>query len=289
MSSSDEILRAITNDGAFRVIAGYLSETIDNVLRVQSIGPNFHCAMGELLLGAALVRETTAPNRRVQFARQYQSGTKLIADSHADGMNRGIIENIADSKRSSSLTVSYSLRGGALYQSVVDTKDTSDMASILVNYMETSEQIVCVIQIASQTDALTPASRSGNDPKKNKSIACMGFIVQLLPEAEEHHLREMVGHLEEMPTCQQLLAEGKTPREVIDRILSGQEYTELAASPLFHGCTCSRERFFAAMAGVDQQELKEMAADKKPTELQCDVCKTYYHYPPEEIGALIKE
>ena len=66
MDSTDSVLRAITDDGAFRVIVARTTDTVQNVLKAQGAqGPTAR-HLGDLVTGAVLFRETMAPNLRVQ-------------------------------------------------------------------------------------------------------------------------------------------------------------------------------------------------------------------------------
>src|SRR5688500_245017 len=62
--SSDTVLRAITDDGAFRVITARTTDTVRGAVDVQGATGSTARAFGELLTGAILYRETMAPQLR---------------------------------------------------------------------------------------------------------------------------------------------------------------------------------------------------------------------------------
>ena len=66
MDSTDSVLRAITDDGAFRVIVARTTDTVQHVLSAQGAQGNTGKNLGDLVTGAVLFRETMAPNLRVQ-------------------------------------------------------------------------------------------------------------------------------------------------------------------------------------------------------------------------------
>src|SRR5690606_34530448 len=86
-------LRAITNDGAFRVMVARTTGMVrEAVQRQAAVGSNA-AAFGDLLTATVLFRETMAPQLRVQglLRGAGDSGT-LIADSQAGGSTRGLIQ-----------------------------------------------------------------------------------------------------------------------------------------------------------------------------------------------------
>src|SRR5690242_8453658 len=89
---TDSVLRAMTDDGAFRVITIRLTDTVARALQAQEAVGESGKHLGELLTGAVLVRETMAPTHRVQalFRTQDRRG-QMVADAHPDGGNRGLL------------------------------------------------------------------------------------------------------------------------------------------------------------------------------------------------------
>src|SRR6266511_2418355 len=80
---ADSVLRAMTDDGAFRVITARTTETVRGAIEAQGAAGETARTFGELITGAILYRETMAPQLRVQGVLKGSSGTgSLVADSH---------------------------------------------------------------------------------------------------------------------------------------------------------------------------------------------------------------
>src|SRR5262245_66609462 len=90
--SGDRALRAMTDDGAFRAIVVRTTDTVDQLLRAQKAEGAAAERLGELATGAVLVRETMAPDYRLQaLLRSGDKKRRLVADSHPDGGTRGLL------------------------------------------------------------------------------------------------------------------------------------------------------------------------------------------------------
>src|SRR5918993_4288598 len=93
MASSDSVLRAITDDGAFRVIVARTTDTVQQVLQAQGAQGNTGRHLGDLVTGSILFRETMAPNLRVQGILKGSGGSgSIVADSHPSGKTRGLVQ-----------------------------------------------------------------------------------------------------------------------------------------------------------------------------------------------------
>jgi len=93
MQSNDSVLRAITDDGAFRVIVARTTDTVQQVLTAQGAQGSTGRHLGDLVTGSVLFRETMAPNLRVQGILKGSGGSgSLVADSHPSGKTRGLVQ-----------------------------------------------------------------------------------------------------------------------------------------------------------------------------------------------------
>jgi molecular chaperone Hsp33 len=282
MGAQDRVTRAMTSDGAFRVIAAITTETAIEAARAQGLSGGDALRLAELITGAVLLRETTSPGRRVQILVRDRHGRVLVADALPDGTNRGIVNPGSESVRApdgdTTLQVSYTMPNGALHQGLVAVPEGSDLSTALMRYMQQSEQWVSVIAVTALGDGGHGVAAAG------------GYVVQLLPEAERPALRAMTQHLDALDSLPQLLAEPETTsRELISRLLDGFDHAELADSPLRFGCTCSEERVLRGLASVGTEDVRSMIESEVPLEVRCDACGRRYMIDPDHLRAFVAE
>ena len=280
--AQDRVTRAMTSDGAFRVIAAITTETAIHAARAQGLSGSDALRLAELITGAVLLRETTSPGRRVQILVRDRHGHVLVADALPDGTNRGIVnpgsESVSAPDGDTTLQVSYTMPNGALHQGLVAVPEGSDLSTALMRYMQQSEQWVSVIAVTALGDGGHGVAAAG------------GYVVQLLPEAERPALRAMTQHLDALDSLPQLLREPETTsRELISRLLDGFDHAELADSPLRFGCTCSEERVLRGLASVGTDDVKSMIQSEVPLEVRCDACGQRYMIDPDHLRAFVAE
>jgi molecular chaperone Hsp33 len=281
MEPGDRVTRAMTSDGAFRVIAAITTETAAQAARTQGLSGTGALKLAELITGAVLLRETTSPGRRVQILMRDQRGGVLVADAMPDGSNRGIVNPGAPAATTLpdgdiTMQVSYTMRNGALHQGLVAVPAGSDLSTALMRYMQQSEQTLSVISVAALGDGADGVAVAG------------GYVVQLLPEAERPALRAMTRHLDGLASLDLLLAGPvATSRDLVSRLLVGFEHAELADSPLCFGCTCSEERVLGGLARLAPDDVASLLDTDAPLDIRCDACGRRYEIDPDELRAFV--
>lgn len=298
--SSDRVVRAMTIDGAFRVIAAIATDTANAVCAAQGLSAEAGTRLAELLTCAVIVRETTQPTRRVQLVWRDRSGSMLVADSLPDGSTRGLVNPGKDKGGGEAasehiLQINYTLPNGALHQGVVAVAEDSDLSTALMQYMQTSEQIVAMAAIgavagsggSSGSSGSGGSSGGGNGSSAGKAVRQVGgYLVQVLPEVTREGLEALTKQLTELPSIDSLVADaGADPHAIVARVLEGFPHAELADSPVAFGCTCSEARIILGILSLGAEEVASMEAGE-PLEVRCDACGTQYMIDPSSIRAM---
>lgn len=152
---------------------------------------------------------------------------------------------------------------------------SGEIAEDIANYYASSEQIptVCSLGVLVNPD-LTVRSAGG-------------FLVQLLPFADEKCIDIIEANIAKMPPVSKLFDDGATPEEIAGMLLDGLEPNVLdTAEPVYY-CDCSRERTEEVLISIGEEELSKIAAEGKDTEVCCHFCGKNYVFTPDEITELI--
>jgi molecular chaperone Hsp33 len=279
----DLVVRAITADGAFRVIAVRTTETARGVASVQNAkGPRARL-LAEMLTASVLVRETMAPDLRVQAILQGDDPkTRIVADSFPDGTTRGLVQLKGGGEVSlgehSVLQMMRTLHSGQIQQGVVQASKTGGISAALMEYMQASEQVVSFAAVGAieRDDGVTSAG---------------GYIVQLLPEASEGPLMVMTERLKDFPTIESLLEHDEAePEKLLGEVLYGMPYDEVGRGTLRFECRCSDERLLATLLSLPRDDIRELVkglSAGEVLEIDCDYCQRHYRIPPERLRGVL--
>lgn len=283
----DHVLRAVTDDGAFRVIAVHTRETAAGAVRSQKVHGSLARTFSELVTATILVRELMSPDHRVQGILTSADGTsRLVADANPDGSTRGLVQvdeglTVFPMHFGARLQMMRSLRNGALQQGLVEVPKGRGVAGAVMEYLQTSEQLVCTAAIGVLLDG-----EDGDDVPQVRAAG--GWVVQLLPEASRGPLEVMTDRLAAIPNIEHLFrnAEGD-PAILLEEILAGMPYTRTAESTLRFGCACSLQRVMTSLATIARADLESMVESGEVLEIACDYCGKNYQIEPEKLRGLL--
>lgn len=279
MAETDNVVRAITRDGAFRVIACNSTQTAAAIASAQNADAQLSEVLGSLTTAAVLYRETMAPSLRVQcMLQQGPSNLQLIADSHPEGWARGLIRGLPDNAATDKtyLQMMRTLPNGDLHRGIVEMSD-GNLSEGLVRYLQQSEQVIAMVKLSTAVE-------------EGVVQAASGWLVQLLPEAptarrELEVIVERLTHLDEVEST--MLDPDVTPRQMVQSLLAEVEFAWLNDSPLRFGCNCSEVRLLTGLATLPRAEIEEMVADGEPVHSTCDYCNTNYVLDTAKLQGLL--
>jgi len=281
---TDHVLRAMTDDGAFRVVVARTTDTSQEALTTQKAFTSTGMVLSELITGAALLRETMAPTHRVQaLLRAANNRGRLVADAHPDGGNRGLVSRAAGvpevDPADGSLEVLRTLYNGELHRGVVHVPKEGSISQALMAYMASSEQVATMVAVACVI-------------KDGRVSAAGGYMVQLLPEVGRGPLAIMTERLrdfERIDGADGVLAKlAAEPAPLLEELLYGMPYTRLGDSPLSYQCRCSAVRVMSALASLSKGDLTDLL--REPViEMSCDYCGKSYAVTPEHLKGMLEQ
>jgi molecular chaperone Hsp33 len=268
--SSDHVIRAMTDDGAFRVLVARTTDTVRRIAEVQDLAGVSAACLGEVVTAAVLVRETMAPANRVQVLFTDKIGTRLVGDAHPEGNTRGLAQ-ITDEVlgvlpgEGGILQVVRIVRSGQPHQGYVETTDEGGVAGALQQYFAQSEQIETMLGLACVVDDEGGVRHAG------------GIIVQLLPEVTEPPLARLRARLDELGDFRTRLVRHRAdPAVLLAELLDGFEHTMLADSAVQFRCTCGPDRAVGAASTLGREELQQLLETGEELAITCDFCRTRY-------------
>lgn len=154
---------------------------------------------------------------------------------------------------------------------------SGEIAEDIASYYATSEQIPTVCSLGVLVNPDLSVKSAG------------GFLVQLLPFADEKCIDIIEKNIAEIKPVSAMLDEGVTPEEIANMLLKGLEPNELDTASPEYKCDCSRERTERVLISIGKDELRSIAAEGKDTSVCCHFCGKEYVFTPQEINKLIEE
>lgn len=151
---------------------------------------------------------------------------------------------------------------------------SGEIAEDITNYYATSEQTptVCGLGVLVNPDLSVRAAG--------------GFLVQLLPFADDAVIDQLEKTIEKIPPVSNMIDRGMTPPEICKMLLEGLEPEILDEAISGYVCDCSRDRVERALMSLDPADLNEMIAEDNGAEVGCHFCEKKYRFTGEELAEL---
>ena len=116
-----------------------------------------------------------------------------------------------------------------------------------------------------------------------------GFIVQLMPFAEDAVIDKLEQNLATIQSVTSILDGGNTPEQMLKILLAGLEPEITDTMPAQFYCNCDKERVEKALISIGKAELKDMIDEGKEIEVNCHFCNTNYAFSVEELKGLYRK
>jgi molecular chaperone Hsp33 len=280
----DLVIRALTDDGSFRVLTARTTGLCREAVRRQDVKNLTARHFGDLLTGTVLVRETMAPELRVQGIVRAKGGAyTLIGDSFPDGGTRGLV-NVKQGAGEivlggdAMMQFMRTLPNGATHRGVVRVPDEGGVPAALMAYMQESEQILTVMGACTVFDDAGEVRSAG------------GYVVQLLPGADRDVVMVMTERLAlDFSDISRFVDKPEfDPDELLEDILHRMPFARVETRDVRFHCPCSQASVLASLATLDVKDIQGFIDDGEILDIACDYCGADYQVAPDQLRGLVQ-
>ncbi len=283
---SDYLVRATAADAQVRAFAVTARDTVETARAAHDTSPVMTAALGRLLCAGAMMGSMMKGEADI-LTLQVQGdgpagGLTVTADSR--GRVKGYAVNpqvILPPNSQGKLDVGGAVGTGTLRvikdlglkePYVGQTQlQTGEIAEDLTYYFAASEQVPSSVGLGVLMEKNNTVKQAG------------GFIVQLMPFAEEKVIEKLEANLSRIHSVTKLLEDGNSPEQILGILLEGMDMEILSDMPVEFYCNCSRERVAKALYSIGKKEMDEMIRDGEPIEVKCHFCNTAYQFSVEDL------
>lgn len=118
-------------------------------------------------------------------------------------------------------------------------------------------------------------------------LAAGGFIVQLMPGADDDIITQVEQAISSVPAISSLVEAGNSPEEILQTLFADEEIQFLETMPVRFQCKCSKERIVQAIQGLGEAEIKAMIEEDHGAEATCHFCNEVYQVTESELEELL--
>ena len=286
----DYMVRATAASGMIRAFAATTKDTVEEAKNIHGTYPTATAALGRLLTGALMMGADMKDDRDLITVKIDCQGPikSLLATADRNGHVKGYVGNPAvelPPNDKGKLDV-----GGALDLGVLSViKDiglkepyvgqtilvTGEIAEDLTYYYATSEQIPSSVALGVLMNKDNTVRQAG------------GFIIQLMPGADDELIEKLEAKIGSLPGITSMLDKGMSPEDILNEVLGEFELTINETKPCAYECDCSRKRVARALLSIGKKDLEEIIAEGRDVEMSCQFCGKKYSFKPNEIKLML--
>ena len=288
---NDYIIRATAANDQIRAFAAVTTEMVETAREHHNTSPVATAALGRLLTAGAMMGSMMKGEKDV-LTLQIKAGGPLqgiTVTADSQGNVKGYVGNpdvcipanskgkldVAGAVGPGFLTVIKDMGLKEPYSGQVMLQ-TCQITEDLTYYFATSEQVPSAVGLGVLMNKNNTVRQAG------------GFIVQLMPFAEEDVISKLEQNVQKINSVTNLLEEGHTPESLLEKVLEGFDVQINEKMDTRFHCNCSKERVAKALISIGRKELNEMIQEGKPIEMNCHFCNTNYNFTVEELKEILR-
>lgn len=283
---SDYLVRAAAADAQVRAFAVTARDTVETARKAHDTSPVMTAALGRLLCAGAMMGSMMKGDADILTLQIRGDGPAggLTVTADSKGRVKGYAVHpqvILPANSQGKLDVGGAIGAGTLqvirdlglkepYVGQTDLQ-TGEIAEDLTWYFAASEQVPSSVGLGVLMEKNNTVKQAG------------GFIVQLMPFAEETVIEKLEANLSRIHSVTKLLEDGNSPEQILGILLEGMDMEILSTMPVEFSCNCSRDRVAKALYSIGKKEMDEMIADGEPIEVKCHFCNRAYQFSVEDL------
>ena len=285
------MIRATAAEGQIRAFAVTSKELVEEARKRHNTSPIVTAALGRLMSGAVMMGSMMKGEKDLLTIRVNGDGPMrgMTVTADAAGNVKGypfVPDVVLPANALGKLDVAGAIGAGNM--SVIKDMGLKEpyIGQTALQTGEIAEDLTYYFAVAEQVPSAVGLGVLMN--KENTVEQAGGFIIQLMPFAEEEVIEKLEKKVAEVTSVTSLLAQGYNPEMILQKLLGdlGLEITE--NMPVRFYCGCSKERVTKALASISRAELDEIIKDGKPIEVNCDFCNTHYTFDIDELKEIGK-
>lgn len=286
---TDYIVRATAAEAQIRAFACTTGGLVEKARQAHNTSPVATAALGRLL-SAGVMMGSMLKGGRDLLTLQIRSdgpmrGVTVTAD--AGGRVKGYVlvpDVIVPAKSNGKLNVSAAVGRGTL--SVIKDMglkepyvgqtllQTGEIAEDLTYYFAVSEQVPSSVGLGVLMNRDNTVRQAG------------GFIVQLMPFAEESVIAGLERNLGRVSSVTAMLDGDGTLEKMLELLLEGLNPEIADTMPAVFECDCGRQKIEKILISLGREEIRDMIEEGHEVEVNCQFCGRSYRFSVQELKDL---
>ncbi|MCD8834966.1 Hsp33 family molecular chaperone HslO [Staphylococcus arlettae] len=288
--TKDYIIKALAFDGQIRAYSALTTEAVQEAQTRHYTWPTASAALGRTMTATLMMGAMLKGEQKLTVTLDGQGPVgKVIADADAEGNVRGYVTQPQthfplNSVGKLDVSRAVGTNGSLTVVKDIGMKDYFSGSSPIVSgevgddftyYFAKSEQVPSSVGLGVLVNPDNTIKASG------------GFIIQVMPGAQEETIAQLEEAINNMTPVSQLIDQGTSAEGLLYEILGEENVQILEELPAQFECNCGHDKFLNAIKGLGEAEIQDMIEKDHGAEAECHFCRNKYQFSEAELQALI--
>lgn len=286
----DYLVKATTYEGKVRAYVAISTNTVEEARKRQDTWATATAALGRTITIAAMMGAMLKGDDSLTV--KVEGGGPIgaiVADANAKGNVRGYVSHPhvdfdLNDKGKLDVAKAVGIKGSLRVVKDLGLKDyftgqvpivSGEISEDFTYYFANSEQIPSAVGAGVLVNPDQSVLASG------------GFIVQVLPGADEDVVTQLEDRIQSFPAISTLIQEGNSPDHILERLFVNEEIKIHEQLQVAFVCKCSRDRIEQAIIGLGNNEIQTMIDEDHGAEATCHFCNEKYQFSEADLRDLL--
>jgi len=286
----DYIVRVTAADAQIRAFAATTRNLVEEMREIHNTSPVVSAALGRMLTGGAMMGAMMKGEDDLLTLQVIGDGPigGMTVTADAKGNVKGYANEtqvLLPASAKGKLDVGTAVGKGSL-RVIKDmglkepyvgqtTLQTGEIAEDLTYYFAASEQVPSSVGLGVLMERDNTVKQAG------------GFILQLMPFAEEAVISRLEANLQRFRSVTEVLEAGNPPEKMLEMLLDGLSMQVTDTIGTGYRCDCSKKRVEGAIISIGRKDIEEMIADGEEIEVGCHFCNKKYTFSVDELKGML--
>jgi molecular chaperone Hsp33 len=293
LGMNDYLIKALAFDGNIRAFAVRTTEMVGEAQRRQDTWPTASAALGRAMTATTMMASMLKGEKNKITVKIEGGGPigAIIVDANAKGETRGYVSKPHvhfELNKNGKLDVARAVGNNGFLYVVKDLglRDnftgqvplvSGELGEDFTYYFASSEQVPSAVGVGVLVNP------------DNTILASGGFIIQVMPGAEEETITLIEEKVSSVPPISKLIEKGLSPEEILYELLGKENVKIIDQTPIQFQCQCSREKIASALISLGKDEIKSIIEEQGKAEANCHFCNETYIFNKAELEQLLEE
>lgn len=289
---ADYLVKSLVYEGQLRAYAVDATQIVREVQEKQDTWSAASAAIGRTLVGTILLSAASLKDEGKMTVRINGDGPVggIVVDANYKGEVKGYIQHPhihlplnnnhkIDVKgavgTTGFLSVTKDLGLKEPFTGQVDLV-SGELGEDFTYYLAKSEQIPSAVGLSVFVNEDNSIETAG------------GFMIQVLPGAQDEILNKLEKRLQNMEPISTITRKKKAPEDILKEIFTEKNIKFLSKEKFIYKCDCSKKRFAQILATLPVGDIEEMIAQDHGAQAICHFCSNKYNFSEEELKEIVQ-